>query len=270
MSPWVRLDEKALDHPKITGLPDGAFRLWIEALTHCQRHLTDGRVISSALKGLRAYSPKRRDILIGSALWDTAPDGGIQVHDYLQWNESREDILKARDDAKHRRRRYNERNASETTGRNASPDASSNASPDGDGTANVPSVVLCSDPPKRDFSISKRGESAREGKPNARSGRVIFSGRRFTVHEFMFDDLRKLLGEHTDSFDLHAWFFSLDEKANAEGLIVPQRDGGKWLQEQTMGEAQRRGLFVDIPSARGKTAGNAAVGARFIARGGVQ
>jgi uncharacterized protein YdaU (DUF1376 family) len=103
--------------------------------------------------------------------------------------------------------------------------------------------------------------------PDARSNRPIFRGQRFAVFEWMLDDLRRMLGEHADTFDLHAWFFDLDAKAAASGLVVPQRDGGKWLQESTMAEAIRRGLPVAAPAKIGKTAGNMAAAARFVARG---
>lgn len=116
-----------------------------------------------------------------------------------------------------------------------------------------------------------RQENTPHPPTDARSKRPIFQGSRFTVFEWMLDDLRKLLGAHYEAFDLHEWFFALDAKALSEGMIVPQRDGGKWLQARTLEEALRRGFFVDVAAApRSKTAGNAAVAARFIARGGGQ
>ena len=110
--PWVRIDENAMEHPKIGGLPDGAFRLWVQGLAYCQKFLTDGYVNAVAIKGLRAYSPKRYKALIEATLWTDAAEGGIQIHDYLDWNDSREMVLQARQDAKDRRRRYRDRHAS--------------------------------------------------------------------------------------------------------------------------------------------------------------
>lgn len=78
--------------------------------------------------------------------------------------------------------------------------------------------------------------------PDARSKRPIFSGQKITVFEWMLDDCVKTLGHYTDAFDLHTWFFTLDAAALAANLIVPKRDGGAWLQEQLLLEAQRRGL----------------------------
>jgi uncharacterized protein YdaU (DUF1376 family) len=101
-----------------------------------------------------------------------------------------------------------------------------------------------------------------------RSKRPIFKGQRFVIFEWMLDDLSRMLGSHADEFDLHAWFYELDEKAVAASIVVPQRDGGKWLQEQTQAEAIRRGLPVATLSQHNpKTAGNVAAMARFVARG---
>ncbi len=76
--------------------------------------------------------------------------------------------------------------------------------------------------------------------PDARSKRPIFKGQRFVVFEWMLDDLRRLLGPRFEDFDLHAWFSDLDGRALEDGVTVPQRDGGKWLQEQTLAEIERR------------------------------
>ncbi len=101
--PWVRIDENAMDHPKIGALPDGAFRLWVQALAYCQKHLTDGYVSTLAIRRLLAYSPKRCATLTAAGLWDAA-EGGIAVHDYLAWNDSRESVNAKRDAAKERMR----------------------------------------------------------------------------------------------------------------------------------------------------------------------
>lgn len=102
---------------------------------------------------------------------------------------------------------------------------------------------------------------------DARSKHPVFKGQRFVVFEWMLDDLRRLLGAAFETFDLHAWFYELDARVVAAAIVVPQRDGGKWLQDQTLAEAARRGLQVAAPQVAGKTAGNRAAANRFIARG---
>lgn len=99
--PWVRIDENAIDHPKVLLLSDGAFRLWVESLAHCQRFLTDGVIGNASLRGLRNYSQKRRECIVSAGLWDETPHG-IHIHDYLQWNDTREQVLHARESGKRR------------------------------------------------------------------------------------------------------------------------------------------------------------------------
>jgi hypothetical protein len=129
--PWVRIDENAMDHPKIGGLSDGAFRLWVQGLAYCQKYLTDGYISDIALRGLRAYSPKRRQILIAAVLWNES-ETGIRVHDFLEWNESREHVMLARRLAKDRLKKHREKRVA-------------NAVTNAFATAHVPSGVVCSE-----------------------------------------------------------------------------------------------------------------------------
>jgi hypothetical protein len=68
------------------------------------------------------------------------------------------------------------------------------------------------------------------------------------VFEWQLDDLMRLLGSHTEPFDLHAWFSTLDARAVASDCVIPQRDNGAWLQSETLTEAARRGLPIAIVS----------------------
>jgi 5-methylcytosine-specific restriction endonuclease McrA len=106
--PWVRIDENALEHPKVIGLSDGAFRLWVQGLAHCQKYLTDGIINDVGVRALRAYSPKRRREVTSCGLWHEVESVGIQVHDYLQWNDSRRTVLDNRDWNKRRRELYSD------------------------------------------------------------------------------------------------------------------------------------------------------------------
>ena len=324
--PWARLDESAMDHPKVSALADGAFRLWVQGLVYCQRFLTDGYISDVALRGQRAYSPKRKAELLTVGLWEQS-ETGVRVHDYLDWNESREHVSEARRFARVRmalvrdpelRRAIQARdgNACRYCGqpvnwldRKGPRGATYDHVVPGGGDDLTNLVVSCRgcnsrkgqrtpeqaglvllDPnqkyPDRHLDKSSTNTTPRHTTPptserrerapraaaleptEARSKRPIFTSSRFVVFEWMLDDLRKLLGLHFEDFDVHAWFFDLAERADREGLVVPQRDGGKWLYAQTEAEAARRGLIVS--SARTgstKTAGNLANLARF-AQGG--
>jgi hypothetical protein len=80
----------------------------------------------------------------------------------------------------------------------------------------------------------------------ARSKRPIFTGQRLVVFEWQVDALMRMLGDHTDAFDLHGWFEALDQKARDSCLVIPQRDNGAWLHAQTLEEARRRGLPIAV------------------------
>jgi hypothetical protein len=90
------------------------------------------------------------------------------------------------------------------------------------------------------------GNGAPASTANARSKRPIFKGQRLVVFEWMLDDLMKLLGPLTEDFGLDAWFSTLDARAAATAFVIPQRDSGAWLQQETLLEAQRRGLPIAV------------------------
>lgn len=90
----------------------------------------------------------------------------------------------------------------------------------------------------------KNGKNGGGGEVNARSKHPVFKGQRFVVFDWQLEDLARLLGPNTDDFDLHEWFFTLDERCVQNRAVIPQRDGGKWLESQTREEAQRRGLSL--------------------------
>jgi len=119
--PWVRIDENAMDDPKLIALSANAFRLWCEGQSHCQKFLTDGLIPLSVLKGLRYYSSASLKLLTSilvpgkGPLWHLT-ETGVQVHDYLDWNDSRAAVLKAREEAKARKRRWLDARAGSASG----------------------------------------------------------------------------------------------------------------------------------------------------------
>jgi hypothetical protein len=94
------------EHPKIDRLSDAAFRFWASGLAFCSTHLTDGhipRVCLRRIAGGRVRKKLLAELLevvqpYGSALWEPDPGGnGYWVHDYLEWNPSRAEMLAAQD-----------------------------------------------------------------------------------------------------------------------------------------------------------------------------
>jgi len=93
-----------MTHPKIVGLSDGAFRLWVWGLTYAQAHLTDGWIPDAAIRQQRPTSRAHQD-LITAGLWETAT-GGVQIHDYLHWNDSRNTVTERKQNARERKAKW--------------------------------------------------------------------------------------------------------------------------------------------------------------------
>lgn len=107
--PWGRLDDGLYDHPKLDLL--GRDRLpgvglWSLAISWSNRRLTDGFVPNDRIRllgGTRALAEK----LVVAELFEVA-DGGYQVHDFLEFNDSKAVIeaRRAEDAARKRRKRH--------------------------------------------------------------------------------------------------------------------------------------------------------------------
>lgn len=106
---WVRIHDGAMTHPKIVGLSDKAFRLWIWGLSYSQQHLTDGQIPAAAIPARIVRA--QRD-LVTAGLWK-AQTAAYQIHDYLQWNDSKDFVLKKRAEAKERMTNTRQRSSRE-------------------------------------------------------------------------------------------------------------------------------------------------------------
>jgi hypothetical protein len=97
---WVRIHDGALSHPKLIQIfePKDPFDLWVWGLSYVQTHLTDGFIPRQALP-----RPARSAItrLVELSLWEPT-ENGFRVHDYLQWNDSKELVTSRRSKAKER------------------------------------------------------------------------------------------------------------------------------------------------------------------------
>lgn len=102
---WMRLEVSYIDHPKFVKLTDGAFRLWHEGKSYCEKHLTDGLISTEAMNGFRYINPRRLEELQTAIpgylapLWEVHPVG-FKMHDYLDHNDCRDVQLKRIDYSK--------------------------------------------------------------------------------------------------------------------------------------------------------------------------
>jgi hypothetical protein len=94
---WVKLDDQFPIHRKVGALSDAAFRLHVEALCWSARNLTDGRIETEELRTVtRIGRPERYATeLVRWGAWRET-DTGWEIHDYLDYQQSRSKVLATR------------------------------------------------------------------------------------------------------------------------------------------------------------------------------
>lgn len=146
---WVRLDDQYPDHPKVRALGPLGLALQTAAICYCGRYLTDGFLsftsaagiiasimapftlqngsvwtpgITSGASGKDAQEIDWAVEMVKAGLWEPRKRG-YYVHDYLDFNPSRAEVLRARALAAARVDAYRARNAERNDGGNATGNA---------------------------------------------------------------------------------------------------------------------------------------------------
>ena len=102
MTPWIKLDDGLHSHPKIIeawSIDRAGVGLHLRALSYAADHLTDGHIRESWVAELFRVESERTSAvgaLLQSGLWERNDDGYL-IHDYLEFNESRADVLARRE-----------------------------------------------------------------------------------------------------------------------------------------------------------------------------
>ncbi len=93
---WTKLDDSVDTHPKVRRAGNEAFGLHCRALAYCTGQLTDGHIDVAWVKE-RAGSRGKRLVqaLVAAGLWEPNTDGWV-IHDYLDFNPSRAEVLEKR------------------------------------------------------------------------------------------------------------------------------------------------------------------------------
>lgn len=86
---FIKLHDGYADHDRVIDLTDAAFRMHVSAMCFCGSNQTDGRIKARVL--LRYAGRKAIDELVAAGLLVETADG-YEVHDYLDYNRSREEI----------------------------------------------------------------------------------------------------------------------------------------------------------------------------------
>lgn len=99
--PWVKLSDDFTDSPKLASIEPTsrpfAIELYIAALCYCGRVLTDGFVPRGQIGRLVDFTASNVDPyaiaadLVAAGLWETA-ETGYTIHDYLEYQPSREQV----------------------------------------------------------------------------------------------------------------------------------------------------------------------------------
>ena len=103
--PWLKLDCRFHDHPKVVGLSDAAYRLHIGALLYAKEHLTDGVITTETAQRVwqtptSALEPRIAE-LVQAGLWkvhgpSVAKPAHWVIHNFLKWNLSKEQVNKSK------------------------------------------------------------------------------------------------------------------------------------------------------------------------------
>lgn len=232
---WVRLDDAAMDHPKILQLTDSQFRLWVKGLCYCQKHFTDGFIPSLALTIARGRSGDTTR-LCDVRLWEVV-DGGYLVHDYLDWNDSREATNGRKRRAKDRKRAWAEKQYGSGVGTRSEhipervlghiTERIQNASHHHT-SPHLTTPSTKKDPPSESLSAPPRG---------TQHGRIF-------VHPWQLLSLIDTLGPHAVNFGLDEWVYSLSALADSKGLVLEKKAVWPWVQAQLGDEIRRRHLPI--------------------------
>ena len=127
---WVKVDDHYPDHPKLQALGDdydAGLSLDIRGKCYASANLTDGFIPARMFRHESAMIAR----LVEVGLWHVA-EGGYMIHDYLEYNPSREEVLKKREawrERQARSRNMSQRDTDRDTDSESDCDSSSPLSP---------------------------------------------------------------------------------------------------------------------------------------------
>ncbi|MCX5522245.1 hypothetical protein OG342_05100 [Streptomyces bobili] len=107
---WVKLDDRFPSHRKIALLSDRAFRLHVSAMCWCAENLTDGHIgerelpLIAHVRNIKATAKALEE----AGVWDRTDDGWA-IHDYLDYNPSREQVQAERKKNAERQEKFRRR-----------------------------------------------------------------------------------------------------------------------------------------------------------------
>ena len=199
--PWIKIDDKFHSHPKVIAAGAEGVALYVVALSWCGEYLTDGFIPEAQVRRLSLSDNYQATAahLVSVGLWDIA-NGGYQIHDYLEYNPSAEQVKADREANAKRQADWRTRQAqqSEEPEPNGGNDDTSNGDSNGvtngvTNTAPIPIPVPIPNPEPEDIAANAaqappKTPPKQPGPPkpkpaaltdNARAFLGLFSAKRF-------------------------------------------------------------------------------------------
>lgn len=105
--PFLLIDDGFAEHRKLEALSDAAFRAFMHSLCYAARNQTDGFIPERTARVIAPAKATRE--LVDGVLWHRC-DGGYLIHDYLDYNPSKQQISERKQATKERVAAWRARN----------------------------------------------------------------------------------------------------------------------------------------------------------------
>ena len=189
---WFKVDDGFYTSKKVLSIPRtqrlSAVGLWTMAGNWSGRELSDGVVPAYVLDELGA-TPNLRDALVKARLWLDHPDGGVEFHDWVVYQPTREYIEEERRKTKERQQRHRDKTRDEPV---------SNASVTRD------SHVSHTAPTRPDPTRPKEEAKASSPSGKKREIRIPEDWKPTAAHQERASAARVDLAKEAEAFKLHA------------------------------------------------------------------
>ncbi len=119
---WIRFSVDFADHPKALELGPESCWMYVCGLTYSKKYLTDGVVPKGKLPRLCNVTDYEKCVteLIASGLWKwDKRKQNIIIHDYLEWQTSKDEVAETRENSRIRQERARQRQAEQEESRHA-------------------------------------------------------------------------------------------------------------------------------------------------------
>ncbi len=195
--PWVRIDDGFWSHPKVMAAGLEATGLFVRALSWSCQQLTDGKIPKNMMPALGggARTKKLEAKLSEVALW--VDEGGhYHVPDFLEYNKSREEVLKKRKEAAGRMARVRANKASRAQGVRANEERTSGEVPGKFAVGSLNPDPTRPDPSPKDNTTTGGGHALTWEAFRLAAPRSIG----FPPTVFWESELKTLIGEFDDAY----------------------------------------------------------------------